>query len=1293
MSERPQRFLGRTLACLAVILLGLVAAAQLRLAYQPTWGLPELQVQLSLPETLEIREVARRYVVPLEAAVRAAGDVRAMGGEVDARGVSLRVRYRPGTDGERKAARLESELGTLRRLLPEDSVLDVRPFGQGSEANAALVWLPVDALGEGLEERLLDTLRLLPEVRNVELLGRGREEVRLRSRRHSVSANALAAEVARGSRTGYLGEWRAGDLRRSLRVEPFSQQLHQLPWRLGEAVVPLEAVATLELMKEDPPWVARYGGEPGPVLAIERELDASPLLLSHRVRATLADFDLEARAFFLIDEAEPLRLLLKRLGFGLGAALLAAVLLAGWLAGRWAALAFLLALPVALGGALNAYLLADLDLDLATLPMLTLALVSGLLFFALRLAGRGVAAFLTVPLAAALLPVAAALAGGRLTPLLLAPSRAYLLAVIGALVVLWLPPIPTLGSGPLPKRPARIMRTLFRNRLTVILVCATLCFAAFLLTGKALAPRAGSLPQALVDVYIFLDFPEGSTLEQAGDRVRITEEHLDTLEEVTALWSVYDARGARLGLTLREEDREPAPMHFLMAQLRAELRSLGAAARVVQYGGAGRGEAMRFDDSLDDEAEVDDEYIDYRFVMRSTDLDRLLMAHQEVIERLRGLKMLHFPGQIRTEWRPPALQLELSPRRGVPPEQASRALAHLRRGAALPSAQPIDHHTVLRVLDLDSPEHDDEVPQRHDLLGLKVGDGEPLVVSNFLAVHETVGPPGLRRQSGRFTLPVNLRLRGSIKAMRGYSLGALDRYVARVPLPLGVEIERPDLGRLAWLRDQARPLAVAGVLPLLLFVLSVIRLNSFRGALAVLASAVFGLAIACPVVLWTRGNVDEMTLLALGAAGAVFLPAALEVAAILLALRNQPLAAGAAHRWLSRWVPWILSVAVAWTLLGVVPGLGLQAEREPWLLPLRTAGWAGGAALLASCLLLPALLTLRRPPPREERQRLRRPPQWFEPGPLELEVRHLSKVYGNGFHALRAVNFHLEPGIIGLLGPNGAGKTTLLRTLCGLLEPSRGQVLFRGSPITPHNLPAYRRLVGFLPQDFNAYEGFTAEQFLDYWGLERGLDRATRKREIEHLLVQVGLEDAAGRKVRDFSGGMRRRIGIARSLLGNPPIVIVDEPTTGLDVESRNRLRESLLSVAGERIILFSTHIASDIAATASRILLLHQGRLLYDGLATGLIERAHGRVFEALVQDDDLRELSHHFRITTRVRTLEGIRVRAVTFGDQKPAGEVVAPNLEEAYLAMLGVQEGVREEFGREGGPSLLDVASWKT
>jgi ABC-type multidrug transport system ATPase subunit len=265
------------------------------------------------------------------------------------------------------------------------------------------------------------------------------------------------------------------------------------------------------------------------------------------------------------------------------------------------------------------------------------------------------------------------------------------------------------------------------------------------------------------------------------------------------------------------------------------------------------------------------------------------------------------------------------------------------------------------------------------------------------------------------------------------------------------------------------------------------------------------------------------------------------------------------------------------------------------------------------------------------------------------------------------VSFRVDKGDkIGLVGRNGAGKTTLLRIVTGLLEPTRGSVRFRGIPLTATNLAAYRQGIGFLPQEFNAYPGFTAEQFLDHWARERGMnDPKARRDEIDRLLAAVGLAEHAGRKVRDYSGGMRQRVGIARALLGAPPILVVDEPTTGLDVESRNRFRQILLEQAGERIVIFSTHIASDVEAAARRILLLHRGRLRFDGTPEALVERARGRVFRALVTDADLLAFGHRYRTTSRVRVLEGIEVRAIARPSEEPAGEIVEPNLEEAYLA----------------------------
>ncbi len=180
------------------------------------------------------------------------------------------------------------------------------------------------------------------------------------------------------------------------------------------------------------------------------------------------------------------------------------------------------------------------------------------------------------------------------------------------------------------------------------------------------------------------------------------------------------------------------------------------------------------------------------------------------------------------------------------------------------------------------------------------------------------------------------------------------------------------------------------------------------------------------------------------------------------------------------------------------------------------------------------------------------------------------------------------------------------------------------------------------------------------------MDRVTqRHKQIEELLLAVGLEEHANRRVRDFSGGMRRRIGIARALLGDPPFLVVDEPTTGLDIEARHRFRALLTSIARDRIVILSSHIASDVETTATHILLLARGELRWQGSVESLLTKARGRVFETIVPDAEVRALSHEYRITTRVRVPTGIRLRGVAAESQALPGAEVKPTLEEAYLS----------------------------
>jgi ABC-type multidrug transport system ATPase subunit len=266
------------------------------------------------------------------------------------------------------------------------------------------------------------------------------------------------------------------------------------------------------------------------------------------------------------------------------------------------------------------------------------------------------------------------------------------------------------------------------------------------------------------------------------------------------------------------------------------------------------------------------------------------------------------------------------------------------------------------------------------------------------------------------------------------------------------------------------------------------------------------------------------------------------------------------------------------------------------------------------------------------------------------------------------VDFELQPGITGLLGPNGAGKTTLLRILTGLLTPSRGTISYKGSRITADNRMLFRSQIGYLPQEFNAYPGFSAREFLRYWAYEKGISHRRVDQEAADLLSLVGLAEHGDREVRALSGGMRRRIGIARALLGAPPVLIVDEPTTGLDVDARRGFQEALLEVASRRVVLFSTHLASDVELIANRLLILNEGRLIYDGTPSELLTRAEGRVFEITVPSSEIDQFSADFRLTSRVPTAEGVRVRALLRGKASPGtGTSVRPNLEEAYLVAI--------------------------
>jgi ABC-2 type transport system ATP-binding protein len=288
-----------------------------------------------------------------------------------------------------------------------------------------------------------------------------------------------------------------------------------------------------------------------------------------------------------------------------------------------------------------------------------------------------------------------------------------------------------------------------------------------------------------------------------------------------------------------------------------------------------------------------------------------------------------------------------------------------------------------------------------------------------------------------------------------------------------------------------------------------------------------------------------------------------------------------------------------------------------------------------------------------------------------LEVRGLSKTYRSGTAALSDVSFDMDEGVLGLLGPNGAGKTTLLSILATVTKPTAGTFSWQGRDAVRDPF-AVRRVLGFLPQDFGVYDRLTAREFLLYLGRLKGLSGGSLKGRVGDLLTLVNLHGAADRRLGGFSGGMRQRVGIAQALLGDPKLVIVDEPTVGLDPEERVRFRNLLGEIAHGRVVILSTHIVSDLEAVASRIAMLSGGRLRGIETPEELLGRAAGRVFTAVVPASSVASVQARVPVSGLARRAEGVHVRYVGRPSDLDGARPAEPTLEDAYL--LSTLDGVK-------------------
>jgi ABC-type multidrug transport system ATPase subunit len=285
---------------------------------------------------------------------------------------------------------------------------------------------------------------------------------------------------------------------------------------------------------------------------------------------------------------------------------------------------------------------------------------------------------------------------------------------------------------------------------------------------------------------------------------------------------------------------------------------------------------------------------------------------------------------------------------------------------------------------------------------------------------------------------------------------------------------------------------------------------------------------------------------------------------------------------------------------------------------------------------------------------------------MKLEIENVSKTYRGNVEALRSFRLELGPGVLGLLGPNGAGKSTLMRILATITQPSAGRVLWNGTDIK-HDPDTLRTVLGYLPQDFGIYPNLSALEFLGYLAAVKGLDAASARKRIRELLELVNLADAARRPLGGFSGGMRQRVGIAQALLNDPQLLIVDEPTAGLDPEERVRFRNLLSELSGERIVILSTHIVSDVEAVATDIALIAQGRLAVHGVPEALLAGVNGKVWEVVVSSGELSGLRQRHLVSSTAHRSDGVHARVVADAAPRPGARALEPSLEDAYLAAL--------------------------
>lgn len=292
---------------------------------------------------------------------------------------------------------------------------------------------------------------------------------------------------------------------------------------------------------------------------------------------------------------------------------------------------------------------------------------------------------------------------------------------------------------------------------------------------------------------------------------------------------------------------------------------------------------------------------------------------------------------------------------------------------------------------------------------------------------------------------------------------------------------------------------------------------------------------------------------------------------------------------------------------------------------------------------------------------------------MELKITDLSKKFGD-FTAVDNLNVTMTMGVYGLLGVNGAGKTTLMRMLCTLLKPTSGTIYCDGNDI--FNMDGeYRKLLGYLPQEFGFYPEFTIKDYLLYIASLKGIRPIVAKKRVKELVTKVGLQKAVNKKMKNLSGGMKRRVGIAQAMLNDPKILILDEPTAGLDPNERIRFRNLISELAEDRLVLLSTHIVSDIEYIANEIWLMKDGKIMHQGTSEEVINSMPEKVWECYVEKNKVSDFVNKYKISNMKSEANGVMLRIISLEKPFVNAKCSEPSLEDVFLYYFGEKAGVED------------------